>query len=230
MFDELLETRGRRSQRTAGGTVVSVVIHTAVIVAVAVATARGSTPPDPVQPPTLVYVNTRTPDPEPSAPMTSTPSPVTVPAMPIVPPLEIPTGIVDPPPGLATDPSPVFAPGNTHPAAPSGGETSGAPSGTEPWTAALVEKPALPLPGSPAPVYPDILRRAGVEGEVVAQFVVDTTGRVEAGSFRAMRETHPLYAAAVERVLPRMRFVAAEAGGRRVRQLVQQSFVFAMAR
>src|SRR2546430_766139 len=42
-----------------------------------------------------------------------------------------------------------------------------------------VEKQATPLPSSPQPGYPAMLRAANVAGEVLAQFVVDTSGMVE---------------------------------------------------
>ena len=92
----------------------------------------------------------------------------------------------------------------------------------------MVEKPVVARADSPRPRYPELLRSAGVGGEVVAQFVVDTLGRVEVGSVRVLRATHPLFAQAVERTLPVARFIPAEAGGHRVRQLVQQPFAFAV--
>ena len=93
-----------------------------------------------------------------------------------------------------------------------------------------VEKPVLPLPGSPAPAYPAMLRAAAVEGRVVARFVVDTMGRVEPGSFRVLESTHELFVGSVRAALPAMRYLPAEAGGRRVRQLVQQTFEFTLER
>ncbi len=93
-----------------------------------------------------------------------------------------------------------------------------------------VEKPAASAPGSPGPRYPDILRSGGVEGEVLAQFEVDTLGRVNISSFRVLRSTHALFEQAVRSSLPNMRFPPAEIGGRKVRQLVQQPFVFNLQR
>lgn len=93
-----------------------------------------------------------------------------------------------------------------------------------------VEKPVMQAPGSAQPRYPDILKSAGVEGEVLAQFVVDTTGRAEAGSFKVLKTSHELFAAAVKNALPNMKFLPAEVGGRKVRQLVQQPFVFAISK
>jgi protein TonB len=89
-----------------------------------------------------------------------------------------------------------------------------------------VEKPVMAVPGSPAPRYPDILKSAGVEGEVVVAFVVDTTGRADIGSLKILKSTHELFAAAVRTALPQMRFLPAEVGGKKVKQLVQQPFAF----
>ena len=85
----------------------------------------------------------------------------------------------------------------------------------------------MAVPGSPTPRYPDILKSAGVEGEVVVAFVVDTTGRAEVGTLKILKSTHELFAAGrAERRLPSMRFLPAEVGGKKVKQLVQQPFVF----
>jgi periplasmic protein TonB len=91
-----------------------------------------------------------------------------------------------------------------------------------------VEKPVAPVPGTGNPRYPDILRSSSIEGEVLAQFVVDTTGRVEVATFKVIRTSHELFSASVRQALPQMRFLAAEVGGRKVKQLVQQPFVFAL--
>jgi protein TonB len=88
----------------------------------------------------------------------------------------------------------------------------------------------MQAPNSPTPQYPDILRQAGVEGEALVSFVVDTTGRADVASFKVIRATHELFATAVKNALPRMRFIPAEVGDRKVRQLVQQPFSFAITK
>lgn len=70
---------------------------------------------------------------------------------------------------------------------------------------------------------------AGVEGQVVAQFVVDVEGRVEAGTVRLVRSGNALFDEAVRTGLARMRFTPAEIAGRKVRQLVEIPFVFALS-
>jgi len=115
-----------------------------------------------------------------------------------------------------------------------GGIAAGVVGGTapvvsdQPYFDFQVEKPVAPVPGTGSPRYPDILRSASVEGEVLAQFVVDTTGRVEVATFKVIRKSHDLFEAAVRSALPNMRFLPAEVGGRKVKQLVQQPFVFAL--
>ncbi|HEX3868066.1 MAG TPA: TonB family protein, partial [Gemmatimonadaceae bacterium] len=80
-----------------------------------------------------------------------------------------------------------------------------------------------------APRYPDVLRSAHVQGEVLAQFVVDTTGRAEMSTFKVLRSSHDLFTAAVLDGLPAMRFMPARVGGRAVRQIVQMPFQFRLA-
>ena len=92
-----------------------------------------------------------------------------------------------------------------------------------------VEKPVVPA-NQVAPVYPPELQARGVSGQVIAQFVVDEAGRVDLATFKVIESTHALFASAVEAALPRMRFEPAQLGGRAVRQLVQQPFVFNIGR
>lgn len=78
--------------------------------------------------------------------------------------------------------------------------------------------------------YPDMLRSANVEGEVLAQFVVDTTGRVEPNSIKILKSSHDLFTNAVQQALRSARYYPAEIGGRKVKQLVQQPFNFTLTR
>ena len=96
----------------------------------------------------------------------------------------------------------------------------------QPYFEFQVEKPVLPREGNPVPAYPNTLREASVTGHVTMQFVVDTAGRVELRTARALDSTHELFTIAVRNALPNMRFYPAEVGGRKVKQLVQQAFEF----
>jgi hypothetical protein len=94
------------------------------------------------------------------------------------------------------------------------------------YTANQVEETARVAQGSVEPVYPDSLWRAGISGRVVAEFVVDTAGGLEAGSLRIVSTTHPFFAAAVRAALEDGVFRSAVLGGKPVRQIVQLPFVF----
>jgi len=92
-----------------------------------------------------------------------------------------------------------------------------------------VDEPVTPA-NRISPTYPSRLKAAGVHGDVVLQFVVDTAGRAELPTMKAIEATHDEFVEAVREALPRMRFRPAVFGGRRVRQLAQMRFAFATFR
>lgn len=93
-----------------------------------------------------------------------------------------------------------------------------------------VEKPAQAASGNPAPRYPEVLKSSGVEGKVMAQFVVLESGRADMSEFKILSSDNDLFSSAVKNVLPSMRFLPAEIGGKKVRQLVQLPFEFKINR
>jgi protein TonB len=117
-----------------------------------------------------------------------------------------------------------------------GPTVDGSPNGNpevgdnSPFLSAQVEKQVSLIPGSKPPRYPETLRAAGVEGRVVAAFVVSDAGLVEVGSIKILSSDNLLFNGAVMGALGRMRFVPAEIGGKKVRQLVQMPFVFTLSR
>jgi TonB family protein len=103
--------------------------------------------------------------------------------------------------------------------------------GAQPLASALytedqVDSAATRDPNSAGPNYPDALREQGVQGEVLVEFTVDTTGRADPGSFAVVEASHPLFAEAVRDALPKMLFTPAVAHGQRVRQLVRLPMKF----
>jgi periplasmic protein TonB len=94
-----------------------------------------------------------------------------------------------------------------------------------PYMEFQVEK-AVEKIGGDAPTYPESLKSAGVEGEVLAEFVVNESGRYEPGTLKILNSSNSQFTAAVKDALPRMRFSAAQIGGRKVQQLVQMPFQF----
>ena len=93
-----------------------------------------------------------------------------------------------------------------------------------------VERIAWPHRDNPRPRYPAELQRAGVEGTLLVQFVVDSTGRVDEKTLTFPNDAQPGFLRAVRDALVRSRFFPAELAGLHVRQLVQQQFTFVIAR
>ena len=100
----------------------------------------------------------------------------------------------------------------------------------QPYFEFQVERMATQIPGTGHLRYPDELRAANVEGEVLAQFVVGANGQFEPGTFRALKSSHDLFTKAVAAALAEMRFTPAQVGGHSVRQLIQQPFTFSLAK
>lgn len=96
--------------------------------------------------------------------------------------------------------------------------------------ASMVDTPVVAKGDNPVPNYPSLLVSAGVEGSVVMNFVVDTTGAVEKQSIVVLHSSHALFEKAVRDALVRMRFTPAQMRGRKARQLVEQTFTFAIKR
>jgi protein TonB len=94
-----------------------------------------------------------------------------------------------------------------------------------PYMEFQVEK-AVEKIGGDAPVYPESLKSSGIEGTVMAQFVVNESGRYEPGTLKILSSSNPGFTAAVKDALPRMKFSAAQIGGKKVQQLVQMPFQF----
>ena len=97
------------------------------------------------------------------------------------------------------------------------------------YGADVVEKIAWPR-NNPQPRYPDVLKRDGVEGSFVVEFVVDSTGRVDEKTMSFPSTAHPMFLRAVRDALLHSRYFPAELAGVRVRQLVQQQFSFVLVR
>jgi TonB family protein len=93
------------------------------------------------------------------------------------------------------------------------------------FTADQVDKRAELAVSSP-PSYPAPLFAEGVGGSVVAEFVVDTSGHVEEGTFGIVSSTNPLFSEAVREAVESATYTPAQRHSLRVRQLVHQPFSF----
>jgi len=93
-------------------------------------------------------------------------------------------------------------------------------------TAVDVDSTVTRYSDSAAPVYPPKLLELKIEGGAYVQFVVDTSGLADTTSFRVISATHPEFARSVREALPGMRFHPAILRSKKVRQLVEQPFMF----
>jgi protein TonB len=232
MLRTLLESKATPTRR-GRGTLISVAVHTGVIALAIAGTARAVAPPpaDPPRRDTIAYVIPARPNESrsPTQPTSMVEGHV-LPALQrvLVPVVSVPDhlpaiDLTRPPTGE------VFGPRINLAGPPGGGPELSRP-GDGVYTRDVVEKAVVAQPGNPAPVYPAALRSAQIEGEVVARFVVDTTGRAEPASISFPAATHPQFADAVRLTLLRSRYFAAMIGGRSVRQLVEQRFAFTLTR
>ena len=98
------------------------------------------------------------------------------------------------------------------------------------YDAEVVERIAWPQRDNPRPRYPEMLKRQGVEGSFLVEFVVDSTGRVDEKTMSFPSSAHPMFLKAVRDALLRSRYFPAELAGMRVRQMVQQQFSFVLVR
>lgn len=105
------------------------------------------------------------------------------------------------------------------------GTTGSAPEGTTPLpVSALDELPTLL--NDVRPRYPEQLRAATFNGEVVVEYVIDSNGRVVANSIRTMRSDHPAFTRSVREALLSARFRPGMRGGKSVAVLVRQRIRF----
>ncbi len=95
---------------------------------------------------------------------------------------------------------------------------------------AVETRPILVPNTCQSPAYPVMLRAARVEGRVLLQFVVDTLGRVEPSSVRAIQSTHSHFEEAARRAVATCRYRPARYNSHAVRVLVQTPFAFSLGR
>jgi TonB family protein len=97
--------------------------------------------------------------------------------------------------------------------------------------ASVPQPPALPLPPPKAvmriaPVYPEVLRREGVEGAVVLWLHVNERGEVI--RIEEKSSTHPLLSEAAVRALSQWQFEVEKRNGKPVAFVVEQKVEFTL--
>jgi len=256
---QLLESKPQKKQKMAGGTVFSVIFHSALLFFAIYATARAGVSKDNEkreQKVNFVAMKKEPPPPvktdePPPPPKAKKPPPVTEHNPKPLPPA--PKVEIAPPKGFQVLQTPVNVPtelpkidlsakvtneGDFSGKGVAGGTANGKEGGTaggtgtkeavptdHPYSEFQVEQQVQAISGTQV-TYPEALRSSGVEGEVQAQFVVNEQGRAESGTFKVLNSPNSAFSDAVRRALSGMRFRAAQIGGQKVSQIVQQTFVF----
>src|SRR6476660_1553663 len=237
MFNNLLESKPKKEKRS-GGTMASIVLHSVLVGLAVYATANAAIRNEKPRQEKIDFVETPKDEPPPPKDEPPPPPPPDVVAAPPPPkgfqvltaPVEIPDVIPDIDLSKKVTDEADFSGKGVAGGVAKGKEGGAVVQSDQPYFEFQVEKPVVPAPGSISPRYPDMLRQAGVEGEVLAQFVVDTTGKAEPGSLKILKSSHDMFVQSVKNALPNMKFIPAEVGGRKVKQLVQQPFTFSISK
>lgn len=237
MFENLIESQPKK-ERTIGQTIMSVVVHAALIVGAIKATQGAAeivqekiaeqadfvlneVPPPPPPPPEEI---------PPDAVITTNPPPMGFQT--IMPPRDLPTEI--PPVNLNEK----FDARDFSGRGVAGGVATGVIGGTGPvitdaivmtesYTVDQVDDPAAYLSG-PSPVYPEVMRGVGIEGVVRLRFVVGVNGRVEANTIQVVSSSNKAFEANAVEGIKKIIFKPARMRGQPVRQLVEQNIRFSL--
>ena len=231
MLTRLIESRTRFAGNESG-TAASVAIHLVLItVAAYFTTAKAITEREEEQPTPLVWIRTLpSPTRHEASPRTRTsslehasiasPASISLAINPDIPPVNV---------ELAAIRSDDFGDGVKGPPTSDPGSVGARGDGSGAFDVLEVDSPAAALSGT-VPVYPSSMRAAGIEGRVVAQFVVDAKGRAVKESIRIVSSTNDLFGESVRKAIEQMRFAPARIGSKPVSQMVQQLFVFKLDR
>jgi protein TonB len=231
MFNTLLESKAQK-QRTRGGTAFSVVLHAVLISLAVYATAHAAikNEKEKVEKIEFTQMKKAPPPPKPPPPQATLAPPPPKGFQVLTAPINIPDVIPDVDLTKKVTDEADFSGKGVQGGVAKGQVGGKGPLNDQPYFDFQVEKQAGPVPGNANPRYPEMLHSAGVEGEVLAQFIIDTTGKADMGSFKVIKTSHEQFADAVKEALPRMRFYPAEVGNHKVRELVQQAFAFTIQR
>lgn len=234
MFEHLIESQKKRSWRTMlGNSAASIVFHVIMILVAVYATLNaGQNVVERIQT-VAVTMQTQEKKEEPPPPeqevATVAPPPKGFQTLAI--PTSIPVDI--PPPQQNTN----FNAADFSGVGVEGGVARGVEGGTgpvisdQPYLEAVVEdRPERIENSCIQPRYPAILQQAGVEGRVLAEFVIDTLGRAERASIRFVTSSHNLFEASARETIISCRYRPGRISGRAVRVRVQMPINFAITR
>lgn len=224
MFDNLIESKRKTQKgRFFGVGFVSVTLHTAIIAFAVYATLSASTGDNKAKVDTTVVFLQQQQQKQPDQPPPPT---IDVPLkgfQTVVAITDIPKNI--PPVNLQEH----FDPKDFSGAGVEGGLASGVtPSSDQVFNADVVQEKPEVLSGPPTQ-YPELLRQAGIQGQVMVQAIVDTSGRVEPNSVKVISSANPGFDQPARNQILKTLFRPARVYGHAVRVLISIPINFTLA-
>jgi periplasmic protein TonB len=218
VFETLIESKKKTDKKFFGLGFVSLMIHAALIGAAIIATVKAGQSDTKVRADTaLVFL-----DPQDQKPPEQQPVQLDIPLkgfQTVVAPTEIPTDIP------AINLQDKFNPADYSGSGVEGGVANGAVPTGDVFLESLVEQKPDLLSGA-KPVYPEMLRSAGIHGRVLVQFVVDTSGKAEPGTIHIVQSPNPGFNDVVRKSVLQSQFRPGRIHGRAVRVLIELPFDF----
>ena len=237
MFDNLLVSnpKNRGFAQSVSGTLMSTVLHGVLIWGAVNATLGSAEEAEAATDTTLmVFLTEEEPEPEPE----EEPPPIQQ-VLTLAPP---PKGFqtLDAPIDIPTEIPPVdfserFDPRDFSGIGVEGGVYSGVVGGaglvdfTQTFLETAVDERPERLSG-PYPRYPEMLRQAGIEGTVLLEFVIDTSGRVEEATLKVLQSTNRAFEGPAKDVIRKSLYRPGKVRGQAVRVLVSQQIGFTIQR
>jgi len=214
VFDNLIESKRKADKKKAFGLgFVSLVGHSILVLLAVIATiTAGQAATDEIPDTMMVFLNQEEKKPEEQPPVLEIPQLKGFQT--VVAPTDIPTNI--PPINLQEH----FDPKDYSGTGVEGGIGTGiVPSSDQVYMESVVEERPEVLSG-PQPQYPDLLRQAAIQGRVLVQAIIDTTGRAEPVSVKVIQSPNPGFDQPAKNFVLRALFRPARVHGRAVRVLV----------
>jgi len=222
VFENLIESKRKADAKKAFGLgFVSLVGHSVLVVLAVIATlTAGQAAQDILMDTTMVFLNQQEEQKQEEQPVIDIPQLKGFQT--VVAPTDIPTNI--PPINLQEHFDPKDYTGS--------GVEGGIGTGVLPdqvFLESVVEERPEVLSG-PQPQYPDLLRQAGIQGRVLVQAIIDTSGRAEPPSVKVIQSPNPGFDQPAKNYVLRALFRPARVHGRAVRVLINLPIDFRIKR
>jgi protein TonB len=216
VFDTLIESKRRADvKRGSTASVVSLLFHSALVAGAVYATQQVVSAEEVTIDTAMVYLSEKQEEEKPEEqPQVALDVPLKG-FQTVIAPTEIPTDI---PPVDLTE---TFDPRDYSGQGVEGGIATGVePTANQVYLESVVEEKPEPLSGPPLQ-YPEMLRQAQVQGRVMVEAIIDTTGRAEPTSIKIIQSPHPGFDNSAKTYMRQALFRPARVHGRPVRVLVR---------